>query len=59
MDRAEAHDLLWTKYLDASIRLHDLERYLEHTQYYRHREQKCYRDEVHPDLAIELLPLGC
>jgi hypothetical protein len=57
MDRAEAHDLLWTKYLDASSRLHDLERYLEHTQSYLHREQTYFRDEAHPDLEIEFLPL--
>ena len=57
MDQAEAHDLLWTKYLDASSRLHDLERYLEHTQAYLHREQTYFRDEAHPDLAIEFLPL--
>jgi hypothetical protein len=57
MDRAEAHDLLWTKYLDASSRLHDLERYLEHTQCYLHREQTYFRDEAHPDLEIEFLPL--
>lgn len=52
MNQTEAHDLLWTKYLDASMRLHDLERYLEHTQDYLHREQTYYRDEAHPDLAI-------
>jgi hypothetical protein len=57
MDRSEAHDLLWTKYLDASSRLHDLERYLEHTQSYLHREQTYFRDEAHPDLEIEFLPL--
>lgn len=57
MDQAEAHDLLWTKYLDASSRLHDLERYLEHTQSYIHREQTYFRDEAHPDLEIEFLPL--
>lgn len=57
MDHAEAHDLLWSKYLDASSRLHDLERYLEHTHNYLHREQTYYRDEAHPDLEIEFLPL--
>lgn len=57
MDQAKAHDLLWTKYLDASMRLLDLERYLEHTQGYLHREQNYYRDEAHPYLAIEFLPL--
>jgi hypothetical protein len=57
MDHAEAHDLLWSKYLDASSRLLDLERYLEHTQAYLHREQTYYRDEAHPDLEMEFLPL--
>lgn len=41
MDQAEAHDLLWTKYLDASSRLHALERYPEHTQAYLDRELTC------------------
>lgn len=57
MDHAKAHDLLWSKYLDASSRLHDLERYLEHTQAYLHREQAYFRDEAHSDLEIEFLPL--
>lgn len=48
MDQAEAHDLLRTKYLDASSRLHDLERYLEHTQNDLHREQTYFRDDAAP-----------
>lgn len=57
MEHADAHDLLWSKYLDASSRLLDLERYLEHTQAYLHREQAYFRDEAHPDLELEFLPL--
>lgn len=57
MDHAKAHDLLWSKYLDASSRLLDLEQYLEHTQAYLRREQTYFRDEAHPDLKIEFLPL--
>lgn len=55
--RSAQPDRCTSKGLDASSRLHDLERYLEHTQNYLHREQTSYRDEAHPNLAIEFLPL--
>lgn len=57
MDLTEAHDLLFTRCLDASSRLYELEQYLEYTQAYLHRERDYFRDEAHPDLEIEFLPL--
>lgn len=57
MDLTEAHDLLFKRYLDASSRLYELEQYHEYTQAYLHRERDYFRDEAHPDLEIEFLPL--
>jgi hypothetical protein len=53
----DVNDLFYGNALDASSRLSDLEQFRDYIDGYLQREQEYFREEAHPDLEREFLPL--
>ena len=53
----DVNDLFFGNALDASSRLNDLEQFRDYLDGFLKREEVYFREEAHPDLEIEFLPL--
>jgi hypothetical protein len=53
----DVNDLFYGNALDASSRLGDLEQFSDYVDAYLQREQEYFREEAHPDVEREFLPL--